>query len=68
MWPNQTKPLVPALGLADSDLGFFVVQQVRSDRRSQKESRLGLIQVVGGPLMAATLFGGLMQQFQWNWT
>jgi hypothetical protein len=59
---------MPAVGLADPDLGFFVAQQMRSDRKARKESTLGLIQVVFGSLTATMLYGGLIQQFQWNWT
>jgi hypothetical protein len=43
VWPNQTKPVMLAVGLADLELGFFVAQQIRSDRKAGKESTLGLI-------------------------
>jgi hypothetical protein len=33
-----------------------------------KEFTLGLIQVVSGYLTATTLYGGLIDQFQWQWT
>jgi hypothetical protein len=52
------------VGLANPELGFFVTQQVCSDRKAGKESTLGLIQVVAGSLISALLYGGLMQQFQ----
>jgi hypothetical protein len=50
------------------DLGFFSAQQVRPEKKLVKESTLGLIQVVSGHLIAATLYGGLLAQFQWQWT
>jgi hypothetical protein len=28
VWPNQTKPVMPAINLADPNLGFFVAQQM----------------------------------------
>jgi hypothetical protein len=59
---------MPAVGLADPDLGFFSAQQVRTEKKTAKESALGLIQVVSGYLTATTLYGGLIEQFQWQWT
>jgi hypothetical protein len=59
---------MPAVGLADPDLGFFSAQQVRTEKKSAKESALGLIQVVSGYLTATTLYAGLIEQFQWQWT
>jgi hypothetical protein len=59
---------MPAVGLADPDLGFFSTQQVRTEKKNAKESALGLIQVVSGYLTATTLYGGLIEQFQWQWT
>jgi hypothetical protein len=59
---------MPAAGLSDPDLGFFLAQQMCFDRKAGKESMLGLIQVMSGSLAAVMLYGGLMQQFQWNWT
>jgi hypothetical protein len=43
VWPNQPKPVMPAVGLADPDLGFFSAQQVRTKKKNAKESTLGLI-------------------------
>jgi hypothetical protein len=57
-----------AVFLVDPDLGFFLAQQMLSDRKAGKESTLGLIQVVSGSLTAVMLYGGFMQQFQCNWT
>jgi hypothetical protein len=68
MWPNQPKPVIPAVGLADPDLGFFSAQQVKTEKKLVKDSTLGLIQVVKGHLTATSLYGGLIQQFQWQWT
>jgi hypothetical protein len=59
---------MPAVGLADPELGFFSAQQVRTEKKQNKESTLGLIQVVSGHITAATLYGGLVAQFQWQWT
>jgi hypothetical protein len=59
---------MPAVGLADPELGFFSAQQVRTEKKMAKESTLGLIQVVSGYLTATTLYGGLIDQFQWQWT
>jgi hypothetical protein len=59
---------MPAVGLADPGLGFFSAQQVRTEKKMVKESTLGLIQVVSGYLTATTLYGGLIEQFQWQWT
>jgi hypothetical protein len=33
-----------------------------------KESNLGLIEVVNGNLTATSLYGGLVNEFQWQWT
>jgi hypothetical protein len=30
VWPNQPKPVMLAVGLADPDLGFFLAQQIRN--------------------------------------
>jgi hypothetical protein len=68
VWPNQPKPVMPAVGLADPDLGFFSAQQVKTEKKMVKDFTLGLIQVVRGHLTAASLYGGLIQQFQWQWT
>jgi hypothetical protein len=54
--------------LADPDLGFFLAQQMCSDRKAGKESMLGLIQVVSSSLTAVMLYGGFIQQFQCNYT
>jgi hypothetical protein len=59
---------MPAVGLADPELGFFSAQQVRTEKKMAKESTLGLIQVVSGYLTVTTLYGGLIEQFQWQWT
>jgi hypothetical protein len=59
---------MPAVGLADPDLGFFSAQQVRTEKKNTKESALSLIQVVSGYLTATTLYGGLIEQIQWQWT
>jgi hypothetical protein len=58
---------MPAVGLADPDLGFFSAQQVNTEKKLVKDSTLGLIQVVKGHLTATSLYGGLIQQFQWQW-
>jgi hypothetical protein len=63
VWPYQPKPVMPAVGLADPELGFFSAQQVRTEKKMAKESTLGLIQVVSGYLTATTLYGGLIEQF-----
>jgi hypothetical protein len=63
VWPNQPKPVMPAVGLADPDLGFFSAQQVKMEKKMVKDSTLGLIQVVKGHLTATSLYGGLIQQF-----
>jgi hypothetical protein len=59
---------MPAVGLADPDLVFFSAQQVKTEKKLVKDSTLGLIQVVKGHLIATSLYGGLIQQFQWQWT
>jgi hypothetical protein len=41
---------------------------VRIEKKMAKESTLGLIQVVSGYLIATTLYSGLIEQFQWQWT
>jgi hypothetical protein len=34
---------MPAVSMADPDLGFFLAQQIRTDMKMVKESNLGLI-------------------------
>jgi hypothetical protein len=59
---------MPAVGLADLDLGLFSAKQVRTYKKMVKDSTLGLIQVIRGHLTATSLYGGLVQKFQWKWT
>ncbi|KAM0922239.1 hypothetical protein ACQ4PT_006333 [Festuca glaucescens] len=61
VWPNQPKPIMPAVGLADPGMWFFVAQQVKT------EKKIGLIQVVIGSLTVQQLSEGLGRQFQCQW-
>lgn len=66
VWPKQTKPTMPIVGMAADGLGFYMMQFAKSQLNKPKPNALGLVKVLEGGVSAEELVKDFDFHFPWG--
>jgi hypothetical protein len=68
VWPKQSKPTMPIVGMAADGLGFYASQFAKNVAKKPRKSFLGLVKVIVGEIRCEDLEQDFSFHFPWGRT
>jgi hypothetical protein len=66
VWPKQSKPTMPIVGMAADGLGFYASQFAKNATKKPRKSFLGLVKVIEGEIRCEDLEQDFSFHFPWG--
>jgi hypothetical protein len=66
VWPKQSKPTMPIVGMAADGLGFYASQFAKNAAKKPRKSFLGLVKVIEGEVRCEDLEKDFSFHFPWG--